>query len=97
MVPTFKEAFTLSQQLQLKYIKKEDKKLSVANTVNRHLREYKRYFEDTKFESLPINSITVKDIKHHTLYVLETFDLRRRAYNNYITLLRQAFTYALDI
>ena len=96
MVPTFKEAFNLSQEIQLKYIKKEDKKLSVANTINRHLREYKRYFEGTKFESLPITNITVKDIKDHTMEVLTNYDLRRRAYNNYITLMRAAFIYALD-
>lgn len=96
MVPTFKEVFYLSQELQLRYIKREDKKLSAANTINRHLKEYKRYFEGTEFESLPINKISVKDIKHHTLQTLENFDLRRRAYNNFITLMRAAFVYALD-
>lgn len=93
---TFEHVYRMSQEDQIRYVKDPDRRPSVQNTIRRHNSDYKRYFAGTKFERKKIDTITDQDVKDHCFYVLSNNDLRRRAFNNFLAILRATFIFALD-
>lgn len=91
---TFLEVFKITQDEQLKYVKAEEKRASVKNTVCRHWQDYNRFFAGTDFELMYISEITKSDIENIVLANLTKYNLRKRALTNMLSLLRTAFTKA---
>lgn len=57
---TFGDVFEIVQKEKTKYIKDEEKLISVQNTIGRNYSEYRRFFADTEFERKFIDEITKK-------------------------------------
>lgn len=73
---TFKKVFEIVLEEKLRYVKDEERRASVMNTLSRLKYTYKIYFKDTWFEELPIDEITSKHIEKICLYNLERNQLK---------------------
>ncbi len=91
---SFYDVFVIVQEEQLKYVKSEEKRLSVMNTVGRHWQDYNRYFSGTDFEKKNIIDITKIDIENIILLNLSRYQLRKRAFVNMTSILSSAFKLA---
>lgn len=96
MGDNFSDIYKRASEAKLAYIKKPEKRLSVQNTINRNDSTYRRYFADTTFESMPVCSISKKDIEKITLENLTKYDLTSKGLANYKTILKMVFDYAFD-
>ena len=67
---TFKRAFELVQEFELKNIS-DQRKYSKMNTVSRNRSEYKRYFAGTGFELKPLRDITIIDLDDMIRHILK--------------------------
>ena len=81
---------------KLKYIKDEEKRLSVINTISVNDSLYTRYFAGTDFEKMKVNLITKKDLENIITYNLTRYDLRKRAFMNMRTILKTTLNYAYE-
>ena len=71
---TFRNVFEIVQQEKLRYVKDEEKRISVMNTVGRNRSEYKRYFDGTDFEKKFVTDISKRNVEEITLLNLERYD-----------------------
>lgn len=93
---TFEEVFNLYLEDYAKCIKNEEKRYSANNTINRRRSEYKRYYKDSRFSSLYIDEITVKDIKDFLANALETHKMSKQVYFSMSGIIRVTFAFAAD-
>lgn len=93
---TFKEVFEYYQKETIRYVKSEERRYSVLNTVSRKDYCYARFFGGTDFESKPIDKITSKDIKEILFFNLERYELKKRAFDTMSGIIRQTFRTAAD-
>ncbi len=93
---TFKEVFELSQEEKLKYVKSEERKLSITNTIRRNEGEYRRYFNGTLFEEMPIESIVREDVEDIVLFNLRRYDMKKKSLDSLRAILRAAFKVAYE-
>lgn len=91
---SFYDVFVITQEEHLKYVKSEEKRLSVMNTVGRHWQDYNRYFGGTDFEKKIIGDITKLDIENIILSNLCKYQLRKRAFINMTAILNTVFKLA---
>lgn len=91
---SFKDVFEIVQTEKTKYIKNPEKLLSVQNTINRNRSEYKRFFGDTKFQSLFIDEITKNDIESVVMMNLERYSIRKKALASMRAILNSVFELA---
>ena len=93
---TFGEVFEHVQEEKTKYCKDAEKRLSIENTVGRNRSEYKRFFEGTAIEDMPISEITKKDIEDITYSTLSKYSLRKKGFQSFKGILRSVFRYAYE-
>lgn len=92
----FHDVFQIVQSERLKYIKDPEKKLSAQNTVGRNHSAYKRFFEGTEFEKMPIDMISKKDLENVIYMNLKRYDLRKKAFESLKSILRAVFALAYN-
>ncbi len=90
----FADVFNLLQEEKIKYIKDDEKLLSVQNTISRNYSEFKRFFNDTSFVKKYIDDITPKDIENIIYYNIEKYELHPKGIASLKALLNQTFDYA---
>lgn len=95
-IPTFKQVFEMTQEDKTKYIKNEEKLLSVKNTMKRTASEYKRFFEGTDFENIPIEEITKKELEDICLLNLRRHDLTVKGFLSMRGILKGTLSYAFE-
>ena len=88
---TFADAYEFAIEEKLKYVKDPEKMISRQNTVCVSRSSYKRYFAGTEFEGRFIDSLSKKDIEDIILYNLNRYDLREKAFNSMVGILRMTF------
>lgn len=88
---TFADVFNFVEQDKRKYIKDSVKLLSVENTILRDHSEYKRFFEDTEFSQMYIDTITRKDIEDIIFFNLSRYELRKKGFSSLKSILRGVF------
>ena len=88
---TFADVFTIVEQDKKKYIKDPVRLLSVENTILRDCSEYKRFFKDTEFSQMYIDTITRKDIEAIIFFNLSRFKLRKKGFSSLKSILRGVF------
>ena len=93
---TFKDVFEISQSERLKYVKDEEKRLSVLNTLGRNDSEYRRFFGETMFEGMYIDEITKKDVEAITFQVLSRYNLTNKGFLSYRSILKAVFDLAYE-
>lgn len=93
---TFKEVFEQVQDNRLKYIRDPEKRLSSGNTSKVYDAAYKRFVANTKFEDMPVDAITAKDIEELCLDVLSKYNIRKKAFMNLRIILRTTLKYAYE-
>lgn len=91
---TFKSCYEAAKALRTKRTKKNNKRYSLENTINRMDSDYKRFFEGTEFELKEIGEITKEDVEEFIEDALTRFDLRKKGFNNLKSLLKKTFDYA---
>lgn len=91
---TFADVYNIYEQGRLKYIKDPEKLLSAQNTVSKQRYDYKRYFEDTNFESMHIDSISKRDLEDIISYNLKRYDMTKKAFDNMLLIMRSVFKLA---
>lgn len=87
---TFEEVFEMVCTRKLDSAKGE-RLYSVQNTVKRDRGEYKRFFGGTRFAKLNIDLITDADIDTIIRDNLKRYDLRRKAFQSMLSILRNTF------
>ncbi|MCR5097952.1 MAG: hypothetical protein K6B14_03290 [Lachnospiraceae bacterium] len=93
---TFKDVFEIAQEEKLKYCKDPEKKLSITNTINRNRSEYTRFFAGTEFESRFVADISKKDIEAITLAALNRYDLKKKGFASFRSILKSVFKLAFE-
>lgn len=93
---TFKRCFELVMQEKLMYVKDEEKKLSTQNTILTTKSTYKRFFEGTAFENLPVDEITKETIEKLCFMTLSKNDVRKKAFSSMKGILRSVLTFAYE-
>lgn len=88
---TFKDAFLITQEEKLKYIKNPEKIVSVKNTISRNNSEYKRFFKGTFIESKYLDSITKEELENIVLMNLQKYDLRKKGLSSMKAILKAIF------
>ena len=88
---TFADAYEFAIEEKLKYVKDPEKMISRQNTVCVSRSSYKRYFAGTEFEGRFIDSLSKKDIEDIILNNLNRYDLREKAFNSMVGILRMTF------
>lgn len=88
---TFADVYNFVEQDKRKYIKDSVKLLSVENTILRDHSEYKRFFEDTEFSQMYIDTITRKDIEDIIFFNLSRYELRKKGFSSLKSILRGVF------
>lgn len=92
---TFKQIFEIVKQNKLEYVKDEEKRLSVSNTVSKMQSDYNRFFANTEIESKPITDISKRDLENVCLINLKRHKLASKAFNEGLCgILRKIFEYA---
>lgn len=91
---SFRDTFILVQSEKGKYFSDAEKLVSVQNTVNRDWSFYRRYFADTDFENMPLDSISKKDIEDITYFNLTRYSLRIKGLKALKGILHSVFAYA---
>lgn len=91
---TFEDIFYLVQERKLRLIKNPEKIPSAQNTHLKAKSDFKRYFADTNFITMPIDEITKKDIEDICLYNLERYDLKKKAFASLRGILKSVFDMA---
>lgn len=91
---TFADVFNYLQEEKIKYIKDDEKLLSVQNTIWRNYSEFKRFFNDTSFVKMYIDDITSKDIETIIHSNIEKYELHPKGIASLKALLNQTFDYA---
>lgn len=91
---TFEDIFYLVQERKLRLIKNPETIPSAQNTHLKAKSDFKRYFADTNFITMPIDEITKKDIEDICLYNLERYDLKKKAFASLRGILKSVFDMA---
>lgn len=91
---TFKECFAISQQEKTRFVKSQEKILSVNNTLSRNSSEYRRFFEGSELENRPIDEITKKDLENFVEQTLTKFDLHPKGLASMRSILNSVFRLA---
>lgn len=94
--PSFRDIYYIYNKNITKFVKDDDKLVSAENTARTSAINYRRFFEGSWFENLPIKEIAPRDIKRYTLEVLTKFDLKRPAYGSYRAILNGCFMLAVE-
>lgn len=92
----FSVIFAKSQKEKLTYIKDEEKRLSVLNTIKVNQGVFDRYILGTNFADLKVHQITKDDIEDLCLFNLQRYNMRKRAFMNFRCILRSTFKYAFE-
>lgn len=95
-VRTFKVVFDTMVEQKLKYVKSPDRKASVLNTVRILKSDYKRFFSDTEFERMAIDSITKRDIEEVCFANLQRYDLRKKTFLSMRSIIKQTLALAYE-
>lgn len=93
---TFKEVFLLCQEESLKYVKSNEKRYSVQNTVTRKNHNYERFIAGTIIEDKSLDEITVKDIKEVLYLNLSRYNLKKKSFDALVGIIREVFRKAAD-
>ncbi len=93
---TFKDAFEISQNERLKYVKDPEKKLSVQNSITCMQYDYERYFSGTDFERKYVDTITKKDIEDVCMMNLQRHDLAKKAFLSLRGIIKQTLNLAFE-
>jgi len=93
---TFFDVFEIVQNEKLRYIKNEEKRLSVKNTIERNRSEYARFFKDTNFEQMLIDDISKKDVENICIRNLEKYNLRSKGFLSMRSILKSVFNLAYE-
>ncbi|MCR5238471.1 MAG: tyrosine-type recombinase/integrase [Lachnospiraceae bacterium] len=93
---TFKQVFELMLDQKMKYIKGDDKKASVMNTVRILKSDYKRFFDNTEFENMPVDDITKRDIEEICYHNLQKYDLKKKAFLGLRGIIKQTLALAYE-
>ena len=93
---TFKDVFELVQEEKLRYCKDPEKRLSIENTIIRNRSEYARFFEGTDFASRFVADISKKDIEAITLATLNKYDLKKKGFASFRSILKSVFKLAFE-
>lgn len=95
-VKTFNNIFYLLQKEKIKYIKNDEKLLSVENSIKRLKSEYRHFFEGSDFEQRCIAEISKKDIEDFCLKVLTENNLNEKGFLEFKCILSSVFKYAYE-
>lgn len=93
---TVYDAFTITQNEKLKYVKSEEKRCSVENTVSRNNINYKRFIADTDFHNKYICEITKNDIEDILFLNLSRYDLNYKGFQSLKSVLKPIFDLAFQ-
>lgn len=93
---TFHDAYELSLEEKLNYIKDPEKLLSRQNSVSVYRSYYNRFFKDTEFELKFIDEISKTDIEDMIYYNLDRYSLREKALKMMKCILNSAFSLAYE-
>lgn len=93
---TFKDCFNLAQKEKMKFVKNTEKKYSISNTISVLNSTYKRFFEGTGFERIPIEDITKSNIEDFSYDVLSKYNLTKKGFLSFRGILRQTLKYAFE-
>jgi len=93
---TFADVFKITQDEKIKYIKDEEKLLSVRNTMLRTESEYRRFFSDTEFERKYIDTISKTDIEGIIFQNLSKYELKKKGLASLKGILNAVFTLAFE-
>lgn len=91
---TFKECFEISQQEKTRFVKSQEKILSVNNTLSRNCSEYRRFFEGSELENRPIDEIAQKDLESFVEQTLNRLDLHSKGLASMRSILNSVFRLA---
>ena len=93
---TFRKGFELVMIEKLKYVKDPEKRLSTQNTIRTIKSDYKRFFEGTAFEKLPVDEITKETIEKLCFKTLSKSDIRKKAFSSMKGILRSVLAFAYE-
>ena len=76
----------------------ESRRLEVKNTrtVKRNHQEWKRYYENTPITKIPMNKITVNELKDWAHKMIDDNEFNKRDYYNMTLIIKRCFEYASD-
>lgn len=93
---TFVDCFKLMENEKLKYVKNVEKQYSVSNTISVLNSTYKRFFEGSEFEMLPVEEIGKSDIEKFSFEVLSKYNLTKKGFLSFRGIIRQTLKYAFS-
>lgn len=93
---TFHRAFKECMEEKLKYVKKEERLVSVKNSVSKYQFDYNRFFKETAFEAMRIDKISTNDIGNIMCMNLERYSLKKKSVLAMRTILSITFKYAYN-
>ena len=93
-IHTFRRVFKLVQEDKLKYVKNEEKVISVKNTIDRNTSLYNRFIAGSKIELMDLKEISKEDLEEFFVNILSTFDIKSKEFLNLRTNVNSVFKYA---
>lgn len=93
---TIGDIFQITQDEKLKYIKSEEKKVSVKNTIVRNKAAYKRFVTDTFFDKMFICDVTKNDIEELFFINLERYELKKKGLASLKAVIKPIFDLAFQ-
>ena len=93
---TFKKIYRDAIEEKARYIKNPQKLLSARNTINRMESDYKRFFKGMEIEDKEISDITKKDLEEICFYNLDRYDLKKKAFDGLIAIIRMVYKRAYE-
>lgn len=93
---SFKEVYGLVKEEKLKYVKNQEKLISVKNTLRVTDQIYNRFIAGSEIENESVANITKSDLEDFCLQTLRNQDVNKKAFLNMRSIIKSVMRYAYE-